>query len=100
MVMMMVMMTPSSPSSKKKFTFSPDHGMQISFLEEEKNLNFFGDDDRDDGGDDDDDDGDDGDDGGDYGGGDGDGVKVLSNTMYLRIQSNNLEIIVFRPNLI
>ena len=50
----------------------------------------------------DDDGGEDGGDGGDGGayGGDGDGVKVLSNTMYLRIQSNNLEIIVVRPNLI
>ena len=44
--------------------------------------------------------GDDGGDDGDDDGGDSDGVKVLSNTMYLRIQSNNLEIIVVRPNLI
>ena len=54
MVMMMVMMMPSSPSSKIFFlTFSPDHGMQISFLEEKKFWIFFGDDgDGDDGGDD------------------------------------------------
>ena len=52
----MVMMTPSSPSSKQIFlTFSPDHGMQISFLEEKKNWIFLGDDDGDDGDDDDDD---------------------------------------------
>ena len=45
MMMMMVMMMPSSPSSKKFFlTFSPDHGMKISFLEK-KILDFFGDDD-------------------------------------------------------
>ena len=55
MVMMMVMMMPSSPSSKKIFlTFSPDHGMKISFLEK-KIWIFFGDD----GGGDGDDDGDD-----------------------------------------
>ena len=50
----MVMMTPSSPSSKQFFlTFSPDHGMQISFLEEKKFWIFFGDDgDGDDDGDD------------------------------------------------
>ena len=60
MVMMMVMMMPSSPSSKIFFlTFSPDHGMQISFLEK-KIWIFFGDDGGGDGGDDDDDgDGDD-----------------------------------------
>ena len=43
---------------------------------------------------------DDGDDGDDDGGGGGDDAKVLSNTMYLRFQSNNLEIVVVRPNLI